>query len=225
MSITLNDFQVVGLETLKVRGVDFCAYKWLFNKKIFGKPILISYKDFMDWYFKKSKGKASTSERTASRAFHRLAKKGLAEVKSRGSGMFEITLFDLNVALGLSCPDSPKMASEEKRQDVEPVKPKTQCEVKKRVLQQQLIEAKKLLSQIGVNYRLEKDWWEIVGHGLEAIEETVNYFKYKIFKKPDCIYNPAGWVRDCLKYGYWLDFNESITVYGNLIDGLMAIAT
>ena len=186
------------------------AYSWLRNQGAIGKKIIVCYQDFMKWFKKYAGGGHGLSRRHARRVLLELGERGLAKVEFKGfGGMFAIVLFDLNFALGRKDPEKTKTPTEEKSQTEEPVMAKDQKSASKEVFQQQLILAKKLLKEAGINYHLEKDWWEIVSHGIEKIEATVEYFKFKL-KNPSIsnpIYNPGGWFRQALRDNYYLDYN------------------
>lgn len=218
MRLKLNDEQIVWLEINNLNLVDLCAYKWLHNKKSRGKSILVSHADFRTWFANVAKGQKTISTRNAPRAFERLHEAGLINLKKRGFGLFEVTVFSFDFALGLISHDTPQTASDEKRQDQDSEGTKNKFDLKSRVFQQQLITVKQLLAKIGVNFRLEKDWWEIASYDLEEIEATVEYFQFKEAKHPGSIYNPAGWVRQALKFKYYLDFDSRNPIYERFVN-------
>ena len=211
MRLKLSDKQLCGLYALGVNTSELCAYKWLYNKRAIGKRITVYYSDWMKWIYNTTKGLKAISKRHASRVLHNLGELGLADVKCRGFGRFEITLFSLDFALGLKSDDSPNLSEDEKPQNKQPTTPKEQSEQERKAFQQQLIITKQLFAEIGVNYREEKVWWEIASYGLEKIEKTIEYFQFKMRATPGCIYNPAGWFRKALLGDYYLTFNPPAT--------------
>lgn len=218
MRLKLNDEQIVWLEVNNLNMVDLCAYKWLHNKKSRGKSILVSHGDFRTWFATVAKGQKTISTRNAPRIFERLHQAGLINLKKRGFGLFEVTVFSFDFALGLISHDTPRLANDEKRCDTDSSSPKSKFDLKSKVFQQQLIRAKQLLTSIGVNFRLEKDWWEIASYDLEEIEATVEYFQFKEAKHPGSIYNPAGWFRQALKCKYYLDFDTRTPIYERFVN-------
>ena len=207
MRLKLSDKQLCGLLHLGVNTSELCAYKWLYNKRAIGKKITVYYSDFNKWLYNATRGLKSFSDKHAGRLLENLGKLGLAEVEKKGFGRFEVTLFSIDFALGHESQKETNLSEDEKRSNKEPVGGQKELQENKRAFQQQLILAKRLLAEIGVNYREEKVWWEIAAHGLEKIEATIEYFKFKMRMNPGCIYNPPGWIRRALSRDYYLTFN------------------
>lgn len=184
---------------------EVCLYKWLDNKKCIGKTIIVFQSDFLTWLAKNGNGK-TISRRHVTRVFHNLAERGFCEVKARGFGCFEVTLYSLNFALGLKNQDETNMPDGSKPQNVTMATDKPQDRLSDRGKQQQLIEIKKLCLSVGVNYRLEKDWWEVFNHGIEKIEAIVEMLSFKLARSRIPIFNPCGWFKQALRDNYYLDF-------------------
>ncbi|MEM9274395.1 MAG: hypothetical protein AAGA80_15735 [Cyanobacteria bacterium P01_F01_bin.143] len=211
MSYRFTSSDLRGMHAKGLGIKEICAYSWLINQKAVGKKIIVYREDFRKWLAKTPAGEASISRRHGSRVLHNLGKRGFAEVKSRGYGAFEITLFSLDFVFGRESQDKTDLSSEPKSQDEDPSRGSPNNSLSAKVKQQQLIKIKQLCTQAGIKYRLEKDWWEIVSHGIEKVEATINLMKYRSLTTP--ITNAPGWFKKALRCNYHLDHNpDSLSV-------------
>ena len=215
MQLSLSDKEICGMQERGLGTNGICAYKWLFNKNCIGKTIIVYYSQFRKWMAKNKQNGETISKRHASRVIHNLGEKGFAEVKSLGGGAFEITLFSLDFVFGQKCHDETDLSSEAKSQNQDTAKDSPNKTPSARVKQQQLVEIKKLCTQAGIKYRLDKDWWEIVSHGIEKVEATINLMKYRSLTTP--ILNVPGWFKQALRRNYYLDHDpNSFSVLNNV---------
>lgn len=139
-------------------------------------------------------------------------------MRSRNYGCFEVTLYELDFVVGRKSNPEPEVSQSEKDCVAQSNKYEEQKTQDRQLFQQQLILAKKTLRSIGINYREESVWWEITAHGLDKIYATVDYFKFKMAKIPNCIYNPSGWFRAALNRNFHLDFDPPYSIFDSLSD-------
>ena len=217
MKLKLNDREICGMRERGLGINEICAYKWLFNKRSIGRRIIVYYNQFREWMTRNSNKGRTISKRHASRVIHNLGERGFAEVKSLGGGAFEITLFSLDFVFGQKSLDETNLSSRSKLQTQDSARASPNNTSKASIMQQQLIEIKKLCAQAGIKYRLDKDWWEIASHGIEKIEETINLMKHRA--RSTTIHNPPGWLRKALRENYYLDYDpESTNEVKNLME-------
>ena len=215
MSYCFSSSDLRGMNAKGLGPKEMCAYSWLLNKKAVGKTIIVYREDFRKWLAKTPVGDGSISRRHASRVLQNLEERGFAEVKNRGFGAFEITLFSLDFVFGRESHDKTDLSSESKSQDEDPPRGSPNNAASARVKQQQLIQTKQLCTQAGIKYRLDKDWWEIASHGIEKIEATINLMKYRSLTTP--IANIPGWFKQALRRNYYLDHDpNSFSVLNNI---------
>ena len=214
MRLSLNDQEICGMREHGLGTNEICAYKWLFNKKCIGKTIIVYYSQFRKWIAKNSQNGGTISKRHASRVIHNLGERGFAEVQSLGGGAFEIILFSLDFVFGRKSRFETDLSSEVKSQTQDSAISSPNKTPSARIMQQQLVQIKTLCTQAGINYRLDKDWWEIASHGIEKVEATINLMKYRSLTTP--IENVPGWFKQALRRNYYLDHDpESISVLNN----------
>ena len=201
--LKLTDKDICGMYSRGLNAPEICLYKWLWNKKAIGKRILIHCDDFLEWMKKNTEGGKCISKRHGFRVIRNLGARGFCEIKERSCGFFEIILFSLDFVFGRKTKEATNPPREK------PSNPQEDGEAKKSAsLQQQLLRIKELCLEVDINYRLPKDWWEIVGHGVEKVEATIEVFKHRLknsLRNP--IYNPPGWFKQALRDNYYLDFD------------------
>ena len=142
----------------------------------------------------------SLSERSVYRIFHRIAELGLIEIVMMGFGEALVKVNFLHelfsqydeVETEASTPETSEQRNSEKN-------PKTG------VKQQQLIQTKQICKSVGINYRLEKDWWEIASHGVEKVQSTIEVMLSQLSNPRTIIRNPCGWLKVALRDNYYLD--------------------
>ncbi|MDJ0572171.1 MAG: hypothetical protein QNJ53_24445 [Pleurocapsa sp. MO_192.B19] len=185
--------------------IDMFTYKLLDNYNKFNENLEIDVIQFQKRINKLCKVYRVT-EITAKRAFKRLAKLGLVEiVYTLGFGKYVVKVKSFADILGHD--DASKTDVIEEKSPEERNSEQTQ---KTRVKQQQLILTKQICQAEGLNYRLEKDWWEIASHGIEKIKATIKKM-YERFNPRNPIYNPCGWFRTALRDNYYLDESDTIS--------------
>ena len=211
MKLSLNDQELCGMRERGLNTNEICAYKWLLNKNSIGKTIIVYYSQFRKWIAKNSQNGETISKRHAARVLHNLGKRGFAEVQSLGNGAFEITLFSLDFVLGQKSADATELSNQAKSQNQDRTIASPHNSPSAKIKQQQLIKIKQLCTQAGIKYRLDKDWWEIVSHGIEKVEATINLMKYRSLTTR--ITNAPGWFKKALRCNYHLDHNpDSLSV-------------
>ena len=204
MRLKLTDIDICGFYSHGLNMPEVCAYKYIFNRKKDrrndGEIISICPLDYRQWIAKNSHNGKTISIRHSSRAIENLCDRGFGEIVRRGFGRIELKLYSLDLVFGRICADLPNMPNPDpvKADDID-------AQQKKRVKQQQLILTKEICTKAGINYRLEKDWWEVASHGIEKIKATVERMLLQMSTSRTQIYNPCGWFKVALKDNYYLD--------------------
>lgn len=100
--------------------------------------------------------------------------------------------------------------------------PKMVRSKKTTVKQQQLIDTKQLCKSNGINFREDRDWYEIASHGLEKIGKTIKLLKLRACTGD--ISNPLGWFRIALRRNFYLDWDgDTPEILGKLADKYLYI--
>lgn len=140
-------------------------------------------------------------EITIERAFKRLAKVGLIEIIYKlGFGKFVVKVKSLD--------DLVNHLNYSETEESDPQKPEpsnSKKNPKTGIKQQQLIEIKQICQDAGINYRLDKDWWEIANHGVEKVRATIEHMLNQSLNPRTVIRNRCGWFKVALRDNYYLD--------------------
>lgn len=199
MPLTLNDQDINVMWSRGLNAPEVCAYKYCYNRGV-GKEIVIYPKEFRAWQQKHSHDGSAISDRHSWRSIRNLCDRGFGEIKRSGFGRVELVLYTLDFVCGRD------RSLKTKEPNPDPRKPDDSNENKKSgVKQQQLILTKQICQAVGINYRLDKDWWEIASHGIDKIKATVNIMLIQIGNGRTSIYNPCGWLKVALRDNYYLD--------------------
>lgn len=192
---------MTGLADLGLKNfIDLIIYKLIINYRKFNQDLEIDIVQFQKRINKLCK-KYSLCERTAKRAFQRLADAGLIEiVYTLGFGKFVIRVKFLHDLFGQDDPPETEMSSPKTLEQRNSEKNQ-----KTGVKQQQLIQTKQICKSVGINYRLEKDWWEIASHGVEKLQSTIEVMLSQLSNPRTIIRNPCGWLKVALRDNYYLD--------------------
>lgn len=183
------------------KSFDLLVYKFIETRRKFNQEIKIDSSKIYKQVRKACTKENIPVERTIVRAFYRLQEMGLLTIVYKlGFGTFVIKAISLDDFEDLYCrsvtaksePKKPKQRNTEKNQ-------------KTRVKQQQLIAIKQECQKVGINYRLEKDWWEIANHGADKVRKTIQLMIRQLSNPRTKIYNPCGWFKVALKDNYYLD--------------------
>ena len=145
----------------------------------------------------------STSSRNVYRIFQRLEEASLIEIIISGMGE---ALVKVKFLHELFPQEELELTEESNPQTLE--QPHSQKKQKTGIRQQQLIEIKQECRKAGINYRLDKDWWEIASHGLEKVKATIEHMLTQKLNPRNVIRNPRGWFKVALRDNYWLDALE-----------------
>ena len=204
MRLKLNDQDICTMYSHGLNSPEMCAYKYCYNRGI-GKVIAIDPKEFCKWMAKNSHNGKAVSDRHSWRAIRNLCDRGFGEIIRDGFGRIELVLFSLDFVCGRIREPETKMP------EPDPEKSDS-CDnaEKNSVKQQQLIQIKQICSSVGINYRLEKDWWEIASHGVEKIKTTVKAMLLQISRGRTKIKNPPGWFKIALQDNYYLDIPDEL---------------
>ena len=192
---------MTGLADLGLKNfIDLLIYKLLANYRKFNQDLEIDVIQFQKRINKLCQ-KYSICEKTAQRAFERLVKMELVElVYTLGFGKHVVRVKSLHDLLGQDSSPETKVSQPD------PENPNhSNAAQKSSVKQQQLIQVKQICQQAGINYRLEKDWWEIANHGIEKVKATIERMMLQISNPRNPIYNPCGWFKTALRDNYYLD--------------------
>ena len=179
--------------------IDLFVYKLLAARKKFNQQITIDRAQTHKRVKKLCQNQPV--ERTIERAFQRLAKVGLIEIVYKlGFGKLVVKVKSLNELVGQDSEAEPKVSNPEI-----PEPSNSKKNLKTGIKQQQLIEIKQICKDAGINYRLDKDWWEIASHGLEKVKATIEHMLTQTLNSRTVIRNPRGWFRSALRDNYYLD--------------------
>ncbi len=199
MPLKLNDQDICTMYSRGLNAPEICAYKYGSNRGV-GKEITIYPKEFRAWISSHSHDKSTVSDRHSWRAIRNLCDRGFGEIVTDGFGRIVLVLFSLDFVCGRNS------QTETKKPKADPEKPDdSNTAEKSRVKQQQLILTKQICKSAGINYRLEKDWWEIASHGIDKIKATIDKMMIQISRGRTMIYNPPGWLKVALRENYYLD--------------------
>ena len=179
--------------------IDLLVYKLLLNYQKFNKNIEIDTIQFQKRINKLCQ-KYSLSEITAKRALKRLAKMGVVEiVYDLGFQQYVVkvkSLHDLLSQEGFKETDVIDEKSPEERNCEQTEKRGLEQQQQVRDRQKQT-EADQLLRANGFKYH-KRYLPLIAGYGIEAIKDSIEYFKKSRLNNE--IANPAGWLRQCLRF-------------------------
>ena len=204
MPLTLNDQDINVMWSHNLNASEICVYKYCYNRGI-GKEIDIYPNEFRAWQQKHSHDGKCMSNRQAWRSIRNLCDRGFGEIKRSGYGRIQLVLYSLDFV----CGRERNTLTETPKPDPGKTDDSNTAE-KNRTRQQQLILTKQICKSFGINYRLEKDWWEIANHGLDKIKATLDRMMIQITTSRTNIYNPPGWLKVALRDNYYLDSPSSI---------------
>lgn len=204
MPLKLNDQDINVMWSRGLNASEMCAYKYGSNRGV-GKVIVIYPKEFRAWQEKHSHDGSSVSDRHSWRTYRNLCDRGFGEIKRSGFGRIELVLYSLDFVCGRNS------GAETNPPDADPAEACNSNVAKKsRTKQQQLILTKQICKSVGVDYRLEKDWWEIASYGVEKVQSTVEAMLLQIGRGRTVIKNPCGWFKVALRDDYHLDVPLSV---------------
>lgn len=210
MPLSQNDQDVCVMYSRGLNAPEMCAYKYCYNRGI-GKKLTIIPKNFRAWMSKNSHDGSCVSERHGWRVFKNLGDRGFGEIIRSGFGRIELVLYSLDFV----CERKSQAETETPKPDPEKTDDSSAAK-KSAVKQQQLILTKQVCKSFGVNYRLEKDWWEIASHGLEKVKATLNRMMIQIASSRTTIHNPCGWLRIALRDNYYLDTPDPVNTIARI---------
>lgn len=195
----LTDKDLNGMRSRGLNITEVCAYKYCYNRGV-GQTIIIFPEEMREWMRKTSHNDTTISTRHAWRVINNLCDRGFGEITRSGFGRVELVIYSLDFVFGRQC----QIKTETPKPDPESPEDSNAAE-KNRTKQQQLILTKQICRSAGVNYRLEKDWWEIALHGIEKIKATIDTMRRQLANPRTSIYNPCGWLKVALRDNYYLD--------------------
>lgn len=186
---------------------DHFAIQFLLNRtpRYGDRKIQFTYKDFEKAFYRYTKRKIPS--RTIYRIFERLEKAGITAVYSRGFGGLYLEIKSLFKNFRQNSQDSPELAKAQKEQNLDPETDTDPYTPEALIKQQQLIEIKRMCSNVGIKYRLKNDWYEILGYGVDKVRDTLKVFQYRNLRGE--IRNPCGWLRRALRDDYCVDVSTS----------------
>jgi hypothetical protein len=199
MPLYLTDQDVNVMCSRGLNAPEICAYKYCYNRG-FGRQLTIFPEEFRKWMEKHTHDGSTISVRHSWRVIRNLCDRGFGEIIRSGFGRIELVLYSLDFVCGRKS----KAETETPKPDPEDADNSNAAE-KSRVKQQQLILTKQICKSVGINYRLEKDWWEIASHGIEKIKATIDRMLIQLSNSRTSISNPCGWLRVALRDNYYLD--------------------
>ena len=210
MPLSTNDQDICTMYSRGLNAPEICAYKYCYNRGV-GKEIIIYPQEFRAWLSKNSHDGSCVSKRHAWRAINNLCERGFGEIKRSVFGRIELVLFSLDFVCGRK-----REYQTEKPDPVPGKSDDSNAAEKTPIKQQQLILTKQICKSVGINYRLEKDWWEIASYGIEKLKATIDRMLVQMASKRTKIYNPCGWLKVALRDNYHLDnpaLDNPIVIY------------
>ncbi len=188
--------------------IDMELYLYLLDRITKSSNIVkFSYRQFCN-DINKTCDSYTVSERNIYRILERVVEFGLVTVQISGKGE---ALLEVKPLHELFCHEDEEKTgvseekSEEKSEDSCSDSDSSNAAEKSRVKQQQLILTKQICKSAGINYRLEKDWWEIASHGIDKLKATIDRMMIQIASGRTKIFNPCGWLKVALRDNYYLD--------------------
>ena len=170
------------------------------------RKIKIEYSQFQKWLKRYCKV-FTTSQRTVYRIVERLEKAGVIEVHFRGVGG---AFVQLQLFFTAECQPASNLTDVQNQQNQYDSDAETDTDnytPEALIKQQQLIEIKRMCTKVGINYRLSKDWYEVLSYGVEKVRDTLQVFHYRNLTGE--IRNPCGWFRKALRDDYCVDVSTS----------------